>query len=81
MSKLRERLALLLTELRTWHPGYKPPAGTAEILSAKYLLEIETVAALARSEGFELQQAPEPGTPLWVDPDKTTDRIDVYTGA
>lgn len=80
MSKLRERLALLLSELRTWHPGYEPPEGTAELLSAKYMLEMSTVEALARSEGFELQEAPEPGTPTWVDPDKTTDRIDVYTG-
>lgn len=53
MQELRDRLALLLQELRTWAPN-EPPAITAKELADRFDLDVITVHKLARSEGFDL---------------------------
>lgn len=68
MTKLRTRLALLLNEMRTWEPGSTPDV-TASELTKRYSLDLDSVFALARSEGFRLVDE---GHPEWVDPNADT---------
>lgn len=76
MQTLRDRLALLLIELRTWDTS-EPPRKSLDELCAQLDLDADIVEKVARSEGFELVD--EPGTPIWVDPDKTTEPLDELT--
>lgn len=71
MTKLRTRLALLLNEMRSWEPG-SPPEITASELAKRYSLDLDSVLALARSEGFRLADEVHPE---WVDPNADTKPI------
>lgn len=67
----RARIADLLRELRTWHPGV--PEATLEELCDRFQLPWLVVKRLCDSEGFDLGS----GVPESVDPDSTTDPIDL----
>lgn len=71
MEKLRDRLALLLKEFRSWDPK-KPSPKTANQLAREYNLDLETILRLGKSEGFHLRV--QEGVPKLA-PEQTTDRI------
>lgn len=58
MQKLRDRLALLLSRLRSWDPA-DPPKTTANDLAEEFDLLVEDVFRIAKSEGFDLKIAAE----------------------
>lgn len=70
--KTRERIGALLRELRSWHPGV--PEATLAELCERFELPWLVVKRLCDSEGFDLNGS---GIPHPVDPDSTTDPIDL----
>lgn len=76
MEKLRDRLALLLKEFRSWNPE-QPARLTANELARRFDLELDTVLRLGASEGFHLHA--QEAVPVKRQED-ITDRIDGLPG-